>query len=365
MTMHNFQLSEEQTMVLETVRKYVQDVAGPQALEHDEHRKFVGEAFADLAETGMLGAAIGEDAGGAGLGMLSLVVAVEELAKGCTSSARLFLNSGGQCAMALEGIDAAADLLGGVLMGESTMGFVGPEWGVTFAEDGGSLIVDGVAEPVTAATEAQQFLVCARSESGDAALVLVPAASATVEPSASLGFRATAPGKVVCAAVTVAGDAVLARGADAEAAFRRAALASQIGGAALAVGSALASIEHSRRHTSERIAFGKPLARQQAVGHKLVESRRRALAARHLAWHAARLVDLGEDAQETAWFARLSALDAAVHAADEAIQVHGGYGYTVEYHVERHYRDAKTLEVLDGGSLAPRDALDACLAAQA
>ena len=263
--------------------------------------------------------------------------------------------------MALEGLEAAAEVLGAVLMGEATVAFVGPEWGVQLAADGGSLLLDGVAEPVTAATAAQQFLVCARTESGEAALVLVPAASARVEASASLGFRAAAPGKVLFAAVALDADAVLARGADAEAAFRRAGLASQIGGAALAVGSALASVEHARRHSGERIAFGKPLARQQAVGHKLVESRRRALAARHLTWHAARLVDLGEDAQETAWFARLSANDAAVHAADEAIQIHGGYGYTVEYHVERHYRDAMTLEVLDGGSQAPRDALDACL----
>ena len=95
--------------------------------------------------------------------------------------------------------------------------------------------------------------------------------------------------------------------------------------------------------------IGKLLA-QEAVVRKLVECRRQSEAARHLTWHAARLADLGQDGVDAALQARLLAVDAMVTAADEAIQIHGGYGYTVEYHVERHYRDGKTLEVLDGGA---------------
>ena len=90
---------------------------------------------------------------------------------------------------------------------------------------------------------------------------------------------------------------------------------------------------------------------------KLVEVGRAASASRQLTWHAARLADLGHDATNAAIEARLAAVDAMVYASDEAIQIHGGFGYTVEYHVERHYRDAKTLEVLDGGSGALRDRL--------
>ncbi|MBK8975949.1 MAG: acyl-CoA dehydrogenase family protein [Planctomycetes bacterium] len=363
--MHNFELSEEQAMVQETVRKFVDDVAAPQALEHDEHGRYVEEGFAALAETGMLGAAIAEDAGGAGLGMVSLVVATEELARGCTSTARLFLDAAGLAGKALEGLPAAAELLGGVLTGEVRIGFVGPEHGIVARAAGDGVALDGAAPFVTGARAAQQLIVCARLD-GEQAVVVVAADAVEVAPlEPGLGFRAAAPGAVTLAGVTVPGDAVLARGEEAAAAISRASLAARIGGAALAVGSALASVEHARRHSEERIAFGKPLARQQAVGHKLVESRRRAEAARHLAWHAARLSDLGQDAGEVAELARLSATDAALHAADEAIQIHGGYGYTVEYHVERHYRDAKTLEVLDGGALALRDALAARIAAQA
>lgn len=362
--MHNLTLTEEQAMIQDTVRKFVQDVAEPQALDHDEHSKFVRPGFDALAELGLFGAAMPEDQGGAGLGLLSLVVALEEIGKACGSTGRVFLTQAGLCLGALEGLESGAEELGALAMGETIGAFVGPEHGVTAEADGDGVALTGAVDYVTAATEAGVLLVCAR-QGGDALLVKVDPADATIEAVHALGYRAAAPGRITFDGTKVAGDAVLARGADAEAAFARAALAARIGGAALAVGSALASVEHGRRHAEERIAFGKPLARQQAVGHKLIESRRRAEAARHLAWHAARLADLGEDAEEVAEMARLTAVDAAVHAADESIQIHGGFGFTVEYHVERHYRDAKTLEVLDGGALELRDALVARMAARA
>jgi len=208
---------------------------------------------------------------------------------------------------------------------------------------------------VTAAGEAGSLVVAARTEDGAAMLFVIPADAARVEAVPALGFRACAPASVAFDGVTVGGYVV--RGAEADAAIRRAGDAACLGGAALGVGMASASIELARRHAEERIAFGKPLARQQAVRHKLVESRRRMATARALTWQAARAADAGADVTELALMARLSGVDAALHAADEAIQIHGGFGYTVEYHVERHYRDAKTLEVLEGGANAQRDAL--------
>ena len=98
---------------------------------------------------------------------------------------------------------------------------------------------------------------------------------------------------------------------------------------------------------------------QQAVVRKLVERQRGIDAARQLVYHAARVHDLGQDAERAALQARIAAVDAAVYAADEAIQIHGGFGYVVEYHVERHYRDSKTTEVLDGGNERGRDRLAA------
>jgi alkylation response protein AidB-like acyl-CoA dehydrogenase len=91
------------------------------------------------------------------------------------------------------------------------------------------------------------------------------------------------------------------------------------------------------------------------VQHKLVHCLQRAEAARHLVFHAARLADANQDASRAARLARIEAIEAAVLSADEGIQMHGGFGYTVEYHVERHYRDAKTLEIMDRGLEHLRD----------
>ena len=89
---HNFELSEEQTMVLDQVRKFAQDQVEPNALEHDEHRRFVRQNFDQLAEMGMLGLPLAEDSGGAGFGMLAFVVALEKIAASCGSTARLLLS---------------------------------------------------------------------------------------------------------------------------------------------------------------------------------------------------------------------------------------------------------------------------------
>ena len=180
-----------------------------------------------------------------------------------------------------------------------------------------------------------------------------------------LGFRASAAGKVTLIEVRAGSDACMAQGDEAREALGRAELAATIGGGALAIGFATAAIECSVRHTHERIAFGKPLFKQQAVAHKMVEARRMTAGARHLVWHAARQLDLGSSfaaCRETACMAKLNAVEAAVVAADEGIQVHGGYGYVVEYHVERHYRDAKALEVMDHDANSLRDGLASAMA---
>ncbi|MGE0143035.1 MAG: acyl-CoA dehydrogenase family protein [Planctomycetota bacterium] len=353
MVMHNLELSEEQAMIQETVRKLVADVAAPNALHCDEHAEFVQKSFEGLLELGLLGAAVGEDQGGVGLGVIALVVALEELGRACGSSARLLLGQGASCAFALAGEAGAASAIASILGGETVAAFVGPEHGVAATSKGAGFELRGRTAVVTAAGQAGLFVVAAKLDGQDSLFVL-PSDRVAVSPSHSLGYRACAPATVDFDGVIVTADECVARGARASELLATARVVTHLGAAAIATGSALASIDHTMRHAKERIAFGKPLAKQEAVANKLVECRRRAEAARHLVFHAARLFDLGQDAAEAAKHARLSAIEAAVIAADEGIQIHGGYGYTVEYHVERHYRDAKTLEVLDGGAAAIR-----------
>ena len=130
MQIHNFQLSEEQDMIRDTVNRFVQDTVAPNALEHDEHCRFVRHSFDGLAELGILGLPISEASGGAELGMLSFVVALEELSKACGSSARLLLTHTGFCGTALDGVDddLARELTGKIAAGEVLATLVGKEF---------------------------------------------------------------------------------------------------------------------------------------------------------------------------------------------------------------------------------------------
>jgi butyryl-CoA dehydrogenase len=352
MQIHNFELSEEQDMIRDTVNRFVQDTVAPNALEHDEQRKFVAHSLEGLRELGILGLPISEAAGGAELGVLSFVVALEGLGKACGSSARLLLTHTGLCGRALDGMnnEAARELVGKIAAGEVLATFVGLEHKIQATAGKDGFLLSGRAPLVTAATEAGALIVAATDADGAALLFSVEPAAASIEATPALGFRASAPGSITFEATLVASGAMLASGEEARAALRRADLLAWIGGGAIAIGMATAAIEAARRHTAERVAFGKTLDKQQAVAHKLAESERLTRAARHMVYHAARLADAGEDATQDARMARLTALEAALLSSDEGVQVHGGYGYTAEYHVERFYRDAQTLKVMDTGT---------------
>jgi alkylation response protein AidB-like acyl-CoA dehydrogenase len=346
--MHNLQLTDDQTLIVDTVRKFVQDTVEPHVLERDERRESARAELAGLGELGLFGLPVPESDGGVGLGLLPLVAACEEIGAVSASLARL-LATQVQCATALA--RAGGGPLGDVLGGGKVAAWIGVEHGATRAD--GRLTA--TCELVPGAAEADVLVVAVR-DGGGASLFAIDAARTQRTGLRTLGLASAAPARVLLAATEVT---ALAEGAAAEAAIGAAEVVGWIAAAATCVGTGRAAVTLSHRHARERIAFGKPLLAQQAVARKLVESRRAIDAARHLAYHAARLADRGDDASGAAIMARIAATDAAVAAADEGIQIHGGFGYTVEYHVERHYRDAKTIEVLDGGNERLKDRLAA------
>ncbi|MBX3462061.1 MAG: acyl-CoA/acyl-ACP dehydrogenase [Planctomycetes bacterium] len=344
--MHNLQLTEDQDLVVDTVRKFVDDAVAPVVQEADEHRRPLRSEFATLAELGVFGLVVAEANGGAGMGLLPLVAALETVGAQSGSLARLWIEQV-QVAAALEA--AAAAGLDDVLAGARPSAFLGTEHAIRL--DGGLLA--GSATVVPGGGAATQFVVAAREGSGWA-LVRVDAATVRRRELGALGLHSAECTQVDCSG---ARPEVLVTGDAAKRAIAQARLLALLGTAAAAVGSGAATLAAARKHAAERIAFGKPLLVQEAVLRKLVDGRALVDAARQLAWHAARLADLGQDATAAAMQARVAAVDAMVLAADEAVQIHGGFGYTVEYHVERHYRDGKMFEVLDGGSSRLRDEL--------
>jgi alkylation response protein AidB-like acyl-CoA dehydrogenase len=348
--MSQLHLTDDQEMVVDTVRKFVADAVAPGAQEADEHRTWAGDGFVGLAELGVFGLSVAEEHGGAGLGLVPYVAALEAVGAHSGSLARLWV---GQAAAAFALAGSGAAVCDAVLSGERVVAFVGREHGFTFV--GGKLT--GCAELVPGAMQAGVFVVVAKAGEGDV-VVVAEAGALQREELRALGFASAACGRI---AAEAAAATVAVEGAAAAQAIARAEIVAWLGSAASAVGAAQGATALAQKHASERIAFGKPLLAQQAVQHKIVECRRQWSAAQLCVWQAARLFDAGADAAEAAMQARIGAVDAGVHCADEAIQIHGGFGYTVEYHVERHYRDAKTFEVLDGGTAALRARLAAQL----
>ena len=336
--MHNLELSEDQELIVDTVAKFAADEVAAKVLEQDEHRVFARTAFDGLAELGVFGLLVAEAKGGAGLGFLPFVGALEAIGAESASLARLWIGQV-QCAALLEA--AGADSLDPVMAGATLATFVGLEHGLRL--QGGRL--SGKAQLVPGATEADLFVVVALSD-GKPVIATVAPAAVTRAPLRCLGLASAG-----CASVGFDGAAATVLGTgDAAAAISRAQFAAWVGVAATAVGGGLACVQASRKHAAERIAFGKPLLAQEAVVRKLVECRRQTEAARHLTWHAARLTDLGQDGVDAALQARVLAVDAMVTAADEAIQIHGGMGLMDELPLERIWRDARIERIWDGTS---------------
>jgi len=342
--MHNLLLTEEQDLIVDTVRKFVAETVAPHALARDEHRELAQAEWQGLAELGLFGLTVPESHGGAGLGVLPLVAALESIGAHSSSLARLLVEQV-QVATAMGSLDPAPGSLAEVLDGSVWATFVGPEHGLVLRD--GKL--HGAAEFVVGGMPAELLLVVASGDlaNGQPVLLQVDAAAIQRDALRSLGLASAGPARLRFEGVV---GEVLATGAAASQAVDAARRIAWLGVAAIACGGGAESVQAAKRHAGQRIAFGKPLLVQEAVLRKLVDSQRTVDAARQLTWHAARLADLGQDAFAAIIQARLAAPEAMVVAADEAIQVHGGFGYTVEYHVERHYRDGKTMAALDGGS---------------
>jgi alkylation response protein AidB-like acyl-CoA dehydrogenase len=216
---------------------------------------------------------------------------------------------------------------------------------ITATASGAGFTLGGTQALVANATTAGVFVVVARLDGKPAAFLLASdTPGLRVAPVARpLGWRGAGCGSVRLDGVTAPAGSRLAGGGE-----RRAAAAARLSVAAVAVGLAQGALDRGAAYAKERVAFGKTLSQQQAVSLKLGEMALKTDAARHLVRHAARLLDAGEDLERESLVAKVAASECATYCGDEAIQIHGGYGYVREYHVERIYRDAKTCEVAAG-----------------
>jgi alkylation response protein AidB-like acyl-CoA dehydrogenase len=364
-----FDLPEEHEALRATVREFAEHEIAPVAAELDRTKSFPYELVAKLGALGLMGIPFPEEYGGAGADTLAYAVAVEELARvdssvAITLSAHISL---GTQPIFLFGTEAQKrEWLPRLTAGErlAAFGLTEPEAGSDAGntktratlEDGGWTI-DGAKQFITNAGTDISGVVSITAVTGvrdgerEISNLLVPNGTPGLEvgePYRKMGWNASDTRPLAFVGCRVPEANLLGeRGAGLRQFFQVLDIG-RIGLAALGVGLAQGAFDQALAYAKERQAFGRPISRFQAIQAKLADMSTEIEAARLLTYKAAWLKDQGRSFALAAAQAKLQSGLVAVHAADEAVQIHGGYGYIEEYPVCRFYRDAKILTIGEG-----------------
>jgi alkylation response protein AidB-like acyl-CoA dehydrogenase len=342
--------SEERRQLVLAIRQLVEKHVVPVASAHEHANRYPIELVTQLAGLGVFGALVPVREGGLDLDLRTYVMLVEELARGSATLAGVVTThaTATRTLAAFGPASVREALLPRLGRGES-LAAAAIATALTARRERDDWLLGGTIPLVDNAPRADVFV--ALTADGDAArraiLLRRDAPGLSVgAPEPGLGGRGLHPAGVALDGVRVPGDAVLgsADGREAQAVAAALALA-RLGRAATAVGLAQAAFEASLRYSQQRATFGKPICEHQAIQLKLADMATRTTAARRLTEHAATRLEAGEGDAPTR-MAALAAAETAYAVTLEAMRVHGGYGYTTEFPVERFYRDAGRLLVL-------------------
>jgi alkylation response protein AidB-like acyl-CoA dehydrogenase len=351
MSLH--ELTPEQREIRDLAARFADERIAPHAAAWDREHTFPRELFGALGELGLMGVCVPEEHGGAGADFLSYVLVLEELSRADAGVGVTVAVHTSACTLPLlaHGGErhvpplAAGDELGAFALTEPGSGSDAAALR-TLAIDGR---LTGTKQWITNGSYASTFLVFARESAGISAFVVragAPGLSVTREEE-KMGLHSSSTADVTFE--DTPGERLGAAGAGMRIALSTLD-AGRIGIAAQAVGIAQAALELATGFARERTAFGGPIARFQAIQHKLADMQTEIEAARALTWRAARLKQADRPHTVEGAQAKLFASAVARRQTGEAIQVLGGYGYTREFPAERYYRDAKVTEIYEGTS---------------
>ncbi len=356
-------------LLIDTVRRFVEREVRPtvRALEHaDQYPHALVERMAEL---GLFGMGVPTDFEGLGLDYVTYARIFEELSRGWMSLAGVLGTHGVLCYIVREfGTDAqkrrwlprlaSGALRGGLALTEPQGGSDVAHLATRAVRDGGDFILDGEKQFITNTHEGNVVLVVARTGGAGAAGLsafvvekerVAPGTLIEGKPLAKLGYKGLKTSSLTFDGCRVDGDALV--GGEPGHGFAQVMSGLEVGRinvAARAVGVARAALEDSLAYARERRTFGRAIVEHQAVAHKLADMATGVAAARELYLAAARKKDAGERADLEAAMAKLFASEMCARATLDGIEIHGGYGYTDEFDVERYYRDAPLFCVGEG-----------------
>lgn len=362
--MLDFSFTEEQQLIVDTVRGFAAEQVHPVARKCEERETAVPDALLQSAwELGLVYTAIPEAQGGGGQrSALTGVLVTEELAAGDLALALHVLSpnlavlpvvdfgSDAQKAKILPRYVGERFAAGSVAIVEPRVSYGPLELQTTATKQGDRYVLKGEKCFVPVLDDTAPILVFAQE--GDAVqgfFVERNAGGMKVEPEKTMGLNALNLCEVTLEDCAVPASARLGEAVGSD--FRKILARSNTAIAAAAVGVARAAKDYAIRYAKEREAFGAPIATKQAIAFMLAEMAIEIDAARMLVWESAWMLDRGEDAFEVAYLARQTASDMAVQVTDNAVQVLGGHGYIREHDVELHLRNARGIYTLDGVAL--------------
>ena len=373
-----FKLTEEQLMIRQAARDFANTECLPGVIERDEKQKFPYDQVMKLAELGFMGMMISPDYGGSGLDAISYVLAMEEISKvDASTSVCMSVNNSLVCF----GIEAFGTeeqkqkyltplaqgrkdgelYIGAFLLSEPEAGSDATSQRTTAVEKDDHYVINGVKNWITNGNSASVYLVFAQTDITKGSrginvfIVEKNWPGVTVGPKENkLGIRGSDTHSVSFTDVKVPKENRIGKDGFGFKFAMMTLSGGRIGIASQALGLASGALERSIAYSKERKAFGTQIKNHQIIQFKIADMATRVEAARLLCFRAAWQKDKGEDYTESAAMAKVYASETAMWATTEAIQIHGGYGYVKEYHVERMMRDAKITQIYEGTSEVQR-----------
>ncbi len=363
------ELSEEQKLLRETVRRFATEVVAPRAKEIDETGEFPREFYDQAGELGLAGVSVPEQYGGAGMDVISYCLVIEEISRACaTSGVILSVNNSLVCDPLLKfGNEeqkerflsplASGQKLGCFALTEPGAGSDASGLRTTARRDGDDYVLNGNKIFITNGTDADIALVfasvdLAKKHKGITAFI-VPADAPGYHHGShefKLGVNASGTTELAFTDMRVPAAQRLGEEGDGFKVAMATLDGGRIGIAAQAIGIAQAAMDEAVAYGQQREQFGRPLTDFQAIQFYIADMATELDAARLLTWKAAWLKQEGKRHTLEAAQAKLFAAEMAQRVTNKALQIHGGYGYTKEYNVERYFRDARITEIYEGTS---------------
>ena len=366
-----FELSEEQSLIRDTVREFAESEIGPSAAQRDEEERFDRSLMFDsLAELGLTGIVFPEEYGGAGADYLSYAIAVEELSRVCAStgvtlSAHLSLGANPIYLFGTESQKqqflvplATGEKLGAFGLTEPSAGSDAGSTKTTAVRDGDDWLLNGSKIFITNGGEAEIYVVLARTDKdakkhhGISAFIVEKGTEGFSfgKKEQKLGIRSSPTMEIVFENCRIPADNLLGEEGQGFKVAMKTLDGGRIGIGSQAIGIAQGALEQAVAYAKERKQFDKPIAAFQGISFQLADMATQIEAARLMVYNAAYRASAGLSYSQASAMAKLMASETAMKVSTQAVQILGGYGYSREFPVERMMRDAKITEIYEGTS---------------